>query len=198
MTFEFDAPTQDEIENTGGGNYLREPGTYHLCITEIKDEAIGQSSGLKVTAEVMAGTVPDQKGKTVTLTFWHPKLNSKDQGAFSRKRQARLLVAANVLKQEQLGQRVSIDLNKAVGQQVIATLDYDSKDEEKKYLELNYADIFHIDDPDAAKFPRDDAAIAMIPKANRLDASAFAKPDKPQQAKPQQPTGPTEDALAGL
>jgi hypothetical protein len=59
-----------------------------------------------------------------------------------------------------LGKRIEVDLQSAVGRQLVIT--FEANDE--GYLDLHYANIYHIDDPRAAKFPKDAEAIALATK----------------------------------
>ena len=78
------------------------------------------------------------------------------------------------MTEEQLGgQEIDIDLTKAVGRNVIATLEEEKQDNGKSFIRLSYADIFHIDDPRVAKFPRNERALSLIPAEHRRDPKSF-------------------------
>ena len=91
----FDAP---ETTDTGGGNWLKEPGTYHMMVADTKEEPVSKSgTGLdafQVTFQVLAGTVEGQEQKQCEVTFWNPKLTDKNEGLFARQKQAKFFVAA--------------------------------------------------------------------------------------------------------
>lgn len=192
-----------ETVDTGGGNWLDKPGTYHLVLTAADEQPTKRNGEMmdafRVTCQAIDGTVRDangftEKDKTVDLTFWNPKLTDKNEGLFARQKQAKFFLATGLLTEEQLGTEVDINLGDAVGRQVIATLEErDGGDSGRTFLDLHFADIWHIDDPAAAKFPRNDKAIALVPKAHRRDPKSFekkngteakAKPPKKSQTTP--------------
>lgn len=176
MSFVFDAPEVDDFES--GGLWLSEPGTYHCSVSEVNESPTNKDGepldGFKVKLTALAGTVADQKERTVNLLFFNPNMSSKDGGKFARRKQAKFLYATGLLNENQLGQRVEIDLQHALGRQVIATLEKDGN-----FLQLSYDNIYHVDDPQASKFPKDEAALRLIPKELRRDPSSFKSTRKP-------------------
>lgn len=170
--------------DTGGGNWLDKPGTYHLVITAADEQPTKRNGEMmdafRVTCQAIEGTVRDANGfterdKTVDLTFWHPKLTDKNEGLFARQKQARFFLATGLLTDGQLGSEVDINLEDCVGRQVIATLEERDGDSGRTFLDLHFADIWHIDDPAAAKFPKSDKAIGLVPPAHRRKPESFAK-----------------------
>lgn len=169
--FVYDAP-----EDFGGdGDFLTEPGTYHLLIQDVK---VNETQGGKphpgcVVFElaVLAGTVEGQEDKTLKLAFFPPKLDSKDQGAFARRKQGAMFVAAGLMRPDQKGQRVAFDPRSAIDRQIVATFE---KGQDEKYLDLRYSDVWHVDDPRAAKYPKSAEAIRLIPTEQRHGESYFA------------------------
>lgn len=189
MAFKWD--TGEDFSS--GSTYLSEPGLYHLVVTGV-DESPRKANGelihnaaFSVTCSVVAGSVSGQEDKTVSLTFFAPNLSGKDQGKFARKKIDRFLLAVNLLRKDQAGAKgVEIDLQKAQGQQFLAKLE---KDDQDKYMQIAFADIFHVDDPDAAGFPKQAEAIGLIDPANRL-----AKADAEPNGRKQQKTAPKQAA----
>jgi len=170
---EFEAPE----ELGGSGNYLSEAGTYHLAINHIWEGTGpkgGVIQGFSVGFQVLAGTVEDQEKKELNISFFNPNLNHSEVAQkISRQQQAAFLIASGLMKPADLGKRVSIDLNKAIGQQVIATF------EENEYngnvnLRLRFSDIWHVDDPRTKSFPKDADSIGMLPTYARKGESYFA------------------------
>jgi hypothetical protein len=168
---EFDAPE----ELGGSGNYLSEAGTYHLAINHVWEGTGpkgGVIQGFSVGLQVLAGTVEDQEKKELNLTFFNPNLNHSEVAQrIRRQQQAAFLIASGLMAPADLGKRVSIDLNKAIGQQVIATFE---ENEYNGILRLRFSDIFHVDDPRAKNFPKDLDSIAMLPTEKRKGESYFA------------------------
>ena len=173
-SIDFDTP--EDFDD--GGQFLREPGTYHLAVQDVqvgtgpKGNAI---DGFTVSMEVLAGTVPSEVKKSINVTFFNPKLTAKDGGTFQRKQQSKFLIAVNLLDPVNKGKRVSIDLQKAIGQQVVAAFEIDDFQQDKKYLRLANAgmDCWHVDDPHATSIPKNEAAMKLIPKELRHDAKWF-------------------------
>jgi hypothetical protein len=180
MSFDFDAPES----LPAGGNWIDKPGTYHLVVTAVDEEPISRSkeliAGFKIDFQSLEGTVRDTEGrfteadKTIDMVFFHPKLTDKNEGLFARQKQAAFFIAAGLMTEDQLGKKgVKIDLQAARGRHVIATLEESTSDQGKKFIRLAYADIFHIDDPRAASFPKNGKALKLIPAAHRRDPKSF-------------------------
>lgn len=173
-----------ETIDTGGGNWLDKPGTYHLIITAATESPLKKNGemldGFRITCQAIDGTVRDsagftEKDKTVELMFWHPKLTDKNEGMFSRQKQAKLFIATGLLTEEQLGQEVDLDLEDVVGKQIIATLEANEGDTGRTFLDLHFSDLWHVDDPAAAKCPKNQKAIELMPPSHRRKAESFAK-----------------------
>jgi hypothetical protein len=206
MSYEFDLP--EDLDNEGG-KYLSEPGTYHLVIEQV-NEGTGPNGkaidGFSLECRVMAGTVAEQEGRGTTLTFWQPNLTGSEESQKATKRQnAALFVACNQVDPTQLGKRASIDIGKLQGEHMIVTLERRMDKDEltgkytvpSKFLRINYASIYHVDDPDAAGFPKDAEALTTIDRAKRRPAEWFAfKSKKSAPApKPKQETSDDFDNL---
>lgn len=163
---------------SAGGAFLREPGTYHMIVVDSQEQATDKNGaplgGFRVSGQVVTGTVPGQKGKQVDLLFFNPKPTDKNEGAFARKKQTRCLIALAKMHPGDVGKRLSIDLTADTtnGRQFVATLE---KEEGKDYLRLHFADVFHVDDPEAAGFPKDAALIGQMPAEWRLKPEDFGQ-----------------------
>lgn len=174
MALEFENPESTDI----GGSFLKEPGTYHLLVMNLNEQPVSKKDsslidGFKVHCAVMHGTAPNQEKKEVELMFFNPKSTDKNNGEMAKKKQRRFVDATNVKAHPIAGtNRYAVDLQEAVGQQFIATL---ALGDDGKFLQLNFADIWHVDDPDAKNFPKDERALGLIPAGNRRAAETFAK-----------------------
>jgi len=171
MGFEMEMP--EEFES----NFLKEPGTYHCAVTQVL-EGTGPKGGIidgfTVGLDVLAGTTNGQEGKVINVTLFNPRLDQSENGkAMARRKQGAFLIASNVVNPASSGQRVTVDLQKAVGQQIVAKFAKDEREGGGDYLQLSYADIWHVDDPHCANVPKRDDAIAMIPPAYRHEAAWF-------------------------
>jgi hypothetical protein len=185
-----------ETCETGGGNYLSHPGTYHIVITGADENphnaAGGPIDGFRITAQALEGTVKDEDGKftekdkTVDLIFWNPKLTDKNEGLFARQKQGKFFLATGLMTDEQLGGDVDIDLEDAIGRHVIVTLEETEGTGDRKFLQLHFSSIWHIDDPAVAKFPQCAKSKGLIPKAHRRDPKSFGSSKAPTAPKQKQ------------
>jgi hypothetical protein len=105
--------------------------------------------GISIETEVVGGP---HDGKRYTLNLWDPKLSSKDQGKSSAAKQAAFLIATDVLTPSDLGKEVEYETGDSIGGLFVMELAAGRPSESGKvYLEPNYSNIFHIDDPRGAK-----------------------------------------------
>lgn len=178
---DFEAP--EDISNDG--NYINEPGTYHIVVTEIcEGESIKGNpiDGFTFGFDVLAGTTENCAGKSGSQSLFAPNLTGTDkQQLLAKKKLAAFFIATGVLLPEQLGKSVKINVPAAVGQQLILTLSRKmEKDDngnytvETKLLEINYSDIFHVDDPAAKSYPKSEDALGMIDAKDRHKPGWFA------------------------
>lgn len=173
---DFDLPEGDDL--VGGGTFVSEPGTYHMNITEIKD-GLGPNGnpieGFTAVCQVLESTVPDCAGKSYNLTCFPPDLSRSENSQNMAKRlNAAFAIATNLVGAGDLGKRVKVDVTAAAEQQFIITLEREMEkgesgkyDKPTKFLRPHYADIFHVDDPDAANFPKSETALSLIDSKNR-------------------------------
>lgn len=156
----FSHQTGDDFSS---GTFLKEPGWYHLCVTEMDETPINRQGQLidnaafRVHFEALAGTVGGQEGKAGELTFFHPRPTSKDGGKFARKKIDRFLLAVGLIDENVKGKAVDIDVQQAVGRHFVAKLEAN----EHGYLELAFTEVYHPDDPAVAHQPKDAAAMAI-------------------------------------
>lgn len=206
MAINFDAP---ESIPTGGGNWIDKPGTYHLMITAFDEEPVTKDKklvdGFKIDFQALEGTVRDpdgkfsEKDKTIGMTFYNPKITDKNEGLFARQKQAAFFIASGLMTEEHLGkQGIAINLKDAVGRNVVATLEEQEGTDGKKYVRLAYADIFHIDDPRAAKFPKNEKVLALIPTAHRRDPKSFKIGDDDTPKNPPKSNGSNGSSPGGV
>lgn len=189
---EFDAPEDVKGE---GGNFLDQPGTYHVVISKVIDgegPKGGAIDGFTFEMDVLAGTVKGCAGKTHKECLFAPDLSRDEKNQLNAKRKlAAFFIATNVMQPEQLGKPVKIDVSAAEGQQLIIKFDRQMKKDdngdwtiETKFLQISYSDMFHVDDPEVASIPKSEDALAMIDKSLRHDAKWFAFKDRVSGKKP--------------
>jgi hypothetical protein len=179
MSFEFEAP---ESTDTGGA-FLQEPGTYHFAVLATDENPQSKKgellNGFRVDAEVLAG---QHKGKQIELMFFNPKPTDKNNGEMAKKKQWRFGMAVGLVGgPAAVGEKKTVELAHSVGRQFIATVAHDNRetDAAKKFLQLNFADIWHIDDPAAPQCERNQEAIAVLTKLApqlRRKPESFGKP----------------------
>ena len=175
MSFQFDQPDEFPAES----NFLKAPGTYHMSVLDIatEDKDGKLIEGFRVNMEVLDGTEKDkdgnctEKGKTHQLTFFNGKLSHKDGGQFARRKQGAFFVAASIINQSHIPallarQLGGLDLASGVASQLVVTLD-ERESDGKKYLDVHFTDIWHVDDPAAAAFPKSEAALSILPASRR-------------------------------
>ena len=181
-------PTAKADDLHGGGDFLATPGTYHLLIDRmrvglnIKDEPM---DGTTVEATVLDGDVSGQAKKKINLTLWDIKLDKPvEEQASTIRCLTNFYLAANVLQPEDLGKEVDIKPEDSESHQVVIKLQYAQKKEngkwveDKKFLRINFSDVFHVDDPEVATIPKDQSALKVIDKKYRHDAAWFSFKEK--------------------
>lgn len=173
--FTYEMPTEEEM--AAQGSYLKTPGRYLLHLTNIDEQPTTKEGkaidGFKAEASVVGG---DQAGKKTDILIRSPNPSHKDGGKFGRRVQASFLIAAGLVTNDQLGKAVTVELQDAINRMVVADLDFgtDEAGKPKKYLELSYSNIWHIDDPEVADFMKaHQKAISVLPKAHRRDPASF-------------------------
>lgn len=177
MTIDFDAP--DDFG--GDSQFLSDPGKYHCLVQSVVQGATPKGTpidGFCVTFEVLGGEVEGQKGKTINVTYFDPKITDSDKKVkLTKQQRSKFFLATNLLDPSKKGQSVRIDLENAKDQQVVVRFevdDYHSKDG-KTYLRIGNAelDVWHIDDPNARTCPKNEQALTLIPAALRRKPEFF-------------------------
>lgn len=186
MAFELDIP-----EDIGGSSaYLEVPGKYHATVCVMHEEkmpgATGNddggferpiAGGFSVTMEVIGG---EQADKKFDLIFWGQKFDKGDEdkgNVWARKKQAAFAIACDLVKLDQLGTRATVNLEDAVGSQLVVEIDieeYTKKDGKKgKKPVMVWANIYHVDDPRAKGAEMNAKLLATIPAENRHKPEYF-------------------------
>lgn len=176
--FELECP--EDID--GQSNFLTEPGTYHAVVIAVDEAPTSKAGvlleGFRVEFAVLDGTVAGQKDKQFDIMFFKPKLTDKNGGEFAKRKQARFAIATGILPRAEPGKRVTVDLQQANGRQLVVELEH-QKDmttgEPTKFLQLTWANIYHVDDPAVAKVPKDATALSLLPDELRKKPADFAR-----------------------
>lgn len=171
----FAMETTEDVGGSASDQYLSEPGTYHFIINTVAENEGPKGNpidGFTVGLMVLDGTNKSQKDKSTNLCLFSPDASKSDKSQeWARKKQTAFAIASQLIDLKKLGGKVQINLQDAVGRQVIATFEHDDSG---KYMQLSYANIYHVDDPRAANFPKDAEALAIIPKEFRKESMYFA------------------------
>jgi hypothetical protein len=171
-SFDFETPDTYDSDSP----FLSEPGTYHMQVLDLQEGVNAKGTvidGFSVDLAVVEGP---QKGKKINVSILKPKPDASDNGKrIATQRISNFAIAANLLDPNQAGagKRVSVDLLAAVQQQIVARFSIDYRNE-KKYLQLDYASIWHVDDPEVAKVPKSAEFLALLPPQCRRKADWFS------------------------
>lgn len=159
----------------GGGNFIDKPGVYHMLVTAVDENPVDKDEdpldGLKVTLAVLDGSNVEQKDRSIDLMLWKPT----EKDSMASKKQTAFCLATCLIGAHKPGQKTTVEPQDAVGRQVVAKLAWrQKKNDAGKYedtdrVDLNYSDIWHVDDPNVAKNKArmNQEALAMIPAALR-------------------------------
>lgn len=184
----FSGTASDDV--SGGGGFINEPGTYHFVITQIhegmgkkkKDGSRTPVDGFTVEMDCLAGTEKGCEGSSHNETFFAPSPQSSEAAQLAKRRAiTAFLIASGLMTPDQLGKPFSVDLDAAVERQIVMKLVKQmEKDGEGNYtvetnfLQLDYASVYHVDDPQVKAVPKNADALGMIDKEHRHDESWFS------------------------
>lgn len=171
-------------EQIGGtGNFLKESGRYHFAVIETDENPMKKNGepidGFKVAAEVQCG---DETGKHFDFIFRNPMPTWTDKGQEqARKKIGACMVALGFATPENMGKGLSVELDEAVNRQFFAEVGFEKDadgedkldDQGRKFLQLVWSNIYHVDDPAAKDFSRNEDALKLLPKSHRIDDPAF-------------------------
>lgn len=181
MSFEFDAPEDIAPEST----YLSEPGVYHFIVTAITEGANKQGTpinGFYLSADALGGTVDDAEGKSFGDTIFYPDMSRTEKQVLAAKRKlAAFFIAADLMTADQLGKPCKIELQDAIGRQIVIKVERQMEKDGNgeftiatKFLQINYSDIYHVDDPAVGDGVLNAEYVARAAKEHRHPAEYFA------------------------
>jgi hypothetical protein len=179
------AVTMEMPESTEtGGAFLDKAGVFHLSVLDVSESPTKENGELipnaafSVEVDVLAGP---SKGKQKRVVFFNPDPSKKGTKGYEMelRKQRRFCEAVSVAPEKTPGgSTYTVDMMKAKARQLIMEFQFDTREGKEKNLQLHFANIWHIDDPDeSAKCERNQQAIALLPKGVRRDPKTFAKPD---------------------
>jgi len=141
-----------------------EPGTYHLCCLAFNPSP-DNYDGKKFQFAVLAGTVEGQSGRTFWESFVNPAPSHKDGGMMAKKRLAKLAIALGLIQRSDLGKRVQINWEAAVGRQLVAKVKVRSWEKDGrsgKSAEFDGLNYWSVTDEEVAGVPKDAEALALM------------------------------------
>ena len=172
----FDFDQSESVESSLP--YLREPGKYHVVVTGLDPNPATRDGrpldGLRVECEVLSGTTEKQAGKTFETLLFRGKETDKDKGEMAKKKLTRLAVAFG--GQHSPGGKGKIDTDACIGRQIVIDVAKNTGKDGKERLEINYSNIYHVDDPEVADVPKDASALGVIPRELRKLSPSSAVP----------------------
>ena len=156
------------------GSRLSKEGTYHLTITSVDEPPI-YSNGEKLIASAMfrlnflihAGTVDGMKDKICNEMFFEPKEDNEKKKAFVIKKMDKLLVATSMMSEEEVESQAEVEFSWQAlrGRQMVVKFAKGKDD----YINMNFTDMWHVDDPKVKSVPKDQGALSILPKSQRRD-----------------------------
>lgn len=195
----FNTSEAGELAGGGDSEFLKEPGKYHMVVVAHRTNRMAKDTiidGNTLDCVVQAGTTEGQEDKKFGITLHNPKISASDKGkSWFRRKLSAILVACNLIEPIKLGGTCDKDWVDMIGAQLIVDLVHD---DEGKYLDINFANIYHVDDPRVKDVPKNKAAIAVLPAGCRHEPTYFEPLLKRVEAKPAAAATGNADALAGL
>lgn len=170
----FTAPKAEDVY--GQSDRLEAEGVFHFQVKDVKvgEMAHGDKAldGFSAKLSVLEG---EHSGKEIGINFLNGQPTHKDGGESCNRKQAAFCIATNLLTPAQLtGGEVSFNEEDARGQQVVAEMRLGkANDSGKRYLELFFSNIYHVDDPRVKDVPKNAAALSIIPAELRRNADFF-------------------------
>lgn len=170
-------------DNFDAGGSFKIPGRYHLIVDYAEENPTDRNGQprpdvmYEVGFKIVGAANPAHVDKKIDqISFFAPKGTEKDGGVFIRKKSDRFLLAVNLLQPDDIGKSKSINLAQAAGQQLCAEFALS----EKGYMQIAFANIYHVDDPEAADIPKNEKLLTIIdPSCRRVGqkpASASTTP----------------------
>lgn len=189
--------TPEKMEG-GGADRVKLPGWYHFNVTHCLADVTPKGTpinGIHAELSVLGGQ--PEEGKSISATFFDPDplkafdpnsgisyddwKESKDGKGWlmGEKKQLAFLVAVGLINEAQFGKELEYDTDDAVSRFLVAELVVDDRNADKGWLQINYANTYHIDDPRVAdlvkqkKLTLSAGALAIYPKDFRRDPKGF-------------------------
>lgn len=175
----------------GESQHLKAPGTYHFLISHASEQPTSAKGALIPNAILQLQlTVADgpQKDKTLDMTFFGLKADASAKAKeWHNRKLIRIAYAAGLIGNANIMGKIGpIEFTQAKGRQVVMTVDQrEDKDGAKtEYLDMVFANVWHVDDPSAPKDAVKNAGlINLLPAGLRRTPEYFAELRKFEEAK---------------
>lgn len=190
MAIDFD--DNDGSDFFGGeSQHLKAPGTYHFLISHASEQPTSAKGALIPNAILQLQlTVADgpHKDKTLDMTFFGLKADASAKAKeWHNRKLIRIAYAAGLIGNANIMGKIGpIDFTAAKGRQVVMTVDQrEDKDGAKtEYLDMVFANVWHVDDPSAPKDVVKNAGLVnLLPATLRRTPEYFAELRKFEEAK---------------
>lgn len=155
-------------------------GLHLMIVCEAYEDQKSTKDGLKAfdgisfVCECVGGK---GNGKRFNLDLLDGKQTHRDEGKSAKAKQAAMLIAVDLMKPEQLGKSIGYEVVDAEGSLFFVDLALgEPGDNGKRYLNVNYSNIYHVDDPRVKKYKLDklqEERIKAITKDFRHDEKYF-------------------------
>ncbi len=152
--------------------FLDKPGWYHFLVNEVDEQPLNKSNGvldgIRPVLTCLGGTEASQEKRTFDPLLFNPAESHKDGGEFATRVHLRLADACN-FPLPAAGEDVEIDWTKAKGNQIVACV---KPGKDPKFLEIDGAHIYHVDDPEVAAIPKNEKMLGLLPASKRRAAKS--------------------------
>lgn len=175
--------------------YVTNPGWYHFIVTQVEVNPLNHNSGqliqgVRVTAEVVAGTDLSQVNKIHRETFLDGQPHHKDGGEFASSRQIRCLAALGILPRVNPGEQFEPDWTAGRGRDFVAKI---SAGSDERFKQIDGLHIYAPTDASVKDVPKCDKVLQMRAKLDQGGQQTAAP--QPQQAQPQPPAQSNPDSV---
>lgn len=186
MEDSFEMPTEEDLGDARGAQFITEEGWYHVEIIKYDANPVNRTSGEPVRAkriDVVAHTssaATDQKGRSKSFDFYLPHKDQGDSGRFCRIKLGNLYIATGIVDPKSTGKMVTIDHEEMIGRQFICRLAFgkDREGNKNTWLDIKGTDIYHVDDKAVADKPKCSIALSTLPATCRhINNDSSADPD---------------------
>lgn len=189
----------------GESQHLKAPGTYHFLISHASEQPTSAKGALIPNAILQLQlTVADgpQKDKTLDMTFFGLKADASAKAKeWHNRKLIRIAYAAGLIGNANIMGKIGpIEFTQAKGRQVVMTVDQreDKEGVKQEYLDMVFANVWHVDDPSAPKDAVKNAGLVnLLPAGLRRTPEYFAELRKFEEAKKAGVSGGGNNGNAG-